>query len=96
MSDWIGLFFFIGLVVLALIGLKIISKPRKSTEEEFEREASRSKTMLGAGFGTLSEMLNPSEAKGKEAITEVKKGRYNKKQGQGKSVGEEFGEDKND
>lgn len=94
MGDWIGLGFFILLVIIALITLKVLSKPRKSTEEEFEREASRSKTMLGAGFGTLSEMLNPSEAKGKEAITELKKGRYNKKQGQGKSVGEETEGDK--
>ena len=95
MSDWIGLGFFVLLLVLALVGLKVLSKPRISTEDEFEKEASRSTTMIGAGFGALSEMLNPSEAKGKEAITEVKKGRYNKRQAKGKSIGEDLeGENK--
>jgi len=90
MSDWIGLGFFVFLVILVLVGLKVLSKPRVSTEDEFEKGAADNPTMLGAGIGTLGEMLNPSEAKGKEAITEVKKGRYNKKQAKGKSIGEDL------
>lgn len=88
--------FLVLLSLVVLMGLKVLSIPRTSTEAEFEKEAGRSKTMLGAGFETLSEMLNPSEAKGKEAVNEVKKGRYNKKQGVGKSVGNDQEGDKND
>ncbi len=89
MSDWIGLAFFLLIPVAVLIGLKLLSKQKVRTEEEFEKGAEESASLLSAGVNALNGMLNPGEAKGKEAITEVKKGRYNKRQGKGKSIGEE-------
>ncbi len=88
MNDWIGLIFFLLIPVAIFVGLKLLGKKRVRTEEEFEKSASLATSLLGAGFNAISGMLNPGDAKGKEAITEVKKGRYNKKQGVGKHIGE--------
>lgn len=89
MGDWIGLIFFLLIPVAILVGLKLLSRNRVSTEQEFEQRASQSGSLLGAGLNALNGMLNPGEAKGKEAITEVKKGRYNKRQAKGKDIGED-------
>jgi hypothetical protein len=94
MSDWIGLGFFILLIAGIFFGLRALGRPRARTEAEFEKGAAESASLLSAGINALNGMLNPGEAKGKEAITEVKKGRYNKRQGKGKLIGEEEG--KND
>lgn len=93
MSDWIGLAFFLLIPIGILIGLKLLSRKRVSTEEEFEQRANESGSLLTAGVNALNGMLNPGEAKGKEAITEVKKGRYNKRQGEGKSIGKDLNEE---
>ncbi len=93
MSDWIGLTFFLLIPVGILIGLKLLSRNRTSTEQEFEQRASESGSLLSAGVNALNGMLNPGEAKGKEAITEVKKGRYNKKQAKGRDIGDELEEE---
>lgn len=88
MSDWIGLAFFALLIVGALIGLKLLSKPTKRTEEEFERGAAESASMLGASMNALQEILDPGAAKAKEVRTEMKEGRYAKKKREGKAGGE--------
>lgn len=90
MSDWIGLAFFLLIPIGIFLGLKMLSKPRKSSEEEFEQRANESGSLLAAGINALNGMLNPGDAKGKEAITEVKKGRYNKKQGVGKDISDDL------
>ncbi len=79
MSDWIGLLFFVLLIVGAFVGLKILSKPQTRTTEEFERRAAESTSMLGASMNALQELLNPESAKSKEVITQMKEGRYAKK-----------------
>ena len=97
MSDWIGLGFFILLIVGVLVGLKLLSKPQKRTEQEFERYAAEGSTMLGASMNALQEMMNPAEAKAKEAMTQLKEGRYNKKKREGKANGiEDLSEENND
>jgi hypothetical protein len=88
MGDWIGLGFFILLVIAAVIGLKVISKPVTRTSEEFERNAAEGTTMLGATMNALQEMMNPEEAKAKETIMQMKEGRYQKKRKEGKAGGE--------
>ncbi len=85
MGDWIGLGFFVVLIVGITIGLKVLSKPQKRTPEEFERKAAEGTTMLGATMNALSELMNPSEAKAKEVITQMKEGRYQKKKREGKA-----------
>lgn len=85
MQDWIGLAIILLLIVGAFVGLRILAKPVKRTEEEFERNAAEGATMLGASMNALQELLNPEAAKAKEVQTQVKEGRYNKKKREGKA-----------
>ena len=87
MSDWIGLAFLIVLVAGAIIGLRVLSKPQTRTSEEFERNAAEGTTMLGASMNALNELMNPSEAKAKEVVTQMKEGRFQKKKREGKAGG---------
>lgn len=87
MSDWIGLAFFVLFAVSIFVGLKLLAKPRKRTEQEFENRVSDGTGILSAGVGALNELMNPNEAKAKEVITQVKEGRYNKKKREGKANG---------
>jgi hypothetical protein len=89
MSDWIGLTFFVLLIVGVLVGLRVLSKTRMTTSDEFERNAAEGTTMLGASMNALNELMNPSEAKAKEVITQMKEGRYQKKKREGKAGGSE-------
>jgi len=88
MSDWLGLGFFVLLVVGVIVGLKVLSKPQTRTAEEFERNAAENTTMLGASMNALHELMNPEAAKAKETITQMKEGRYQKKNREGKAGGE--------
>ena len=87
MSDWIGLGFFVLLIVGLVVGLRDLSTPRTTTADEFERNAAEGTTMLGATANALHELLNPEEAKSKEVITQMKEGRYQKKKREGKAGG---------
>lgn len=93
MSDWFGLLFFVLLIAGIIIGLKILSKPITRTEEEFERNAAESASMLGAGINALQEVLDPATKRAKEVQTQFKEGRYNKKKREGKANGEDISED---
>jgi len=88
MTDWLGLLFFILLIGGIFLGLKLLSKPQKRTEEEFERNAAESASMLGASMNALQELMNPEAAKAKEVQTQLKEGRYNKKKREGKANGD--------
>ena len=92
MGDWIGLIFFVLLIVGVIVGLKVLAKPVKRTEEEFERNAAEG-TMLGAGMNALQEILDPAEARAKEVKVQMKEGRYLKKKREGKANGEENSDD---
>ncbi|MBL8180788.1 MAG: hypothetical protein JNL64_04155 [Blastocatellia bacterium] len=87
MQDWIGLVFLVLLVIGAIVGLKILSKPRVSTAEEFERRAAEEKTMLGATANALQEVIDPAAAKSKEVIAQMQDGTYQKKKREGKADG---------
>ncbi|HQZ97919.1 MAG TPA: hypothetical protein PLP21_16485 [Pyrinomonadaceae bacterium] len=92
MGDWIGLGFFVVLIVGIAVGLKVLSKPQKRTAEEFERNAAEGITMLGASMNALNELMNPPEAKAKEVIVQMKEGRFQKKKREGKANSAEQGE----
>jgi len=62
MQDWIGLAFFILLIVGVIVGLKILAKPQTRTAEEFERNAAENTTMMGASMNALHELMNPEAA----------------------------------
>lgn len=89
MQDWLGLLFFVLLVVGIFVGLKVLSRPQKKTEAEFERNAAENPTMLGASMNALQGILDPAEAKAKETRMQMKEGRYNKKKREGKANGTE-------
>lgn len=88
MQDWLGLLFFVLLIAGIFVGLKVLSKPQKRTEEEFERNAAEG-SALGAGVNALQEILDPAEARAKEVKVQLKEGRYNKKKREGKASGGE-------
>ena len=88
MGDWIGLGFFVLLIVGAWLGLRALAKPQTRTAEEFERNAAENTTMLGASMNALQELMNPQAAKAKEVETQLKEGRYQKKKKEGKASGE--------
>jgi hypothetical protein len=88
MNDWVGLAFIIGLLIVALLGLRTLAKPATRTAEDFERSAAEGTTMLGATMNALQEMMNPEEAKAKETIMQMKEGRYQKKRKEGKAGGD--------
>jgi hypothetical protein len=89
MDNWAGLIFIVLLIAGALIGLKMLSRPRTSTAEEFERRATEGTTALGASMNALQEIMNPEAAKAKEVQTQMKEGRYQKKKREGKADGSE-------
>jgi len=93
MSDWIGLIFFALLIIGIFVGLKLLSKPQKRTAEDFERNVSESTSGIGAGVNALQEALDPAAAKSKEVQTQLKEGRYAKKQREGKANGEKSSEE---
>ena len=95
MSDWIGLAFFVLLIVAALVAIKVLANPRPRTSEEFERNAAEGTTMLGAGMNALHEMINPEAAKAKEVIEQMKDGRYHKKKREGEAGGTDNSETTN-
>jgi hypothetical protein len=95
-NDWIGLLFFVLPAAGIYIGLKILSKPHKRTEAEFERGAAQSASMLSASIGALQEILDPAETKAKETRMQLKEGRYNKKRREGKAGGKDLNEENND
>ncbi len=88
MQDWLGLLFFVLLIVGVFVGLKMLSKPTKRTEEDFERGAAESASLLGASMNALQEILDPAEARAKEVKIQLKQGTYNKKKREGKAGGD--------
>lgn len=95
MSDWLGLAFFVLLIIGVWVGLKMLGNQPKRTEQEFENRVSDGTGLMSAGVNALSEALNPSEAKAKEVIVQMKEGKFNKKEREGKANGEDLSEENN-
>ncbi len=93
MQDWIGLAFLVLLIVGAAFGLKVLSKPRVSTSDEFERRAAEEKTMLGASMSALQEITDPADARSKEVVMQMKEGTFQKKKREGKAGGNDSNDD---
>jgi len=85
MSDWVGLLFLVLLVVGALVGLKLLSKQRVSTSDEFEHNAAANTTMLGSFMNALHDVTDPAAVKAREVREQMKDGRYLKKKREGKA-----------
>jgi hypothetical protein len=89
MQDWLGLAFFVLLVVGIYFGIKALGNQPKRTEADFERNVAEGGGGLNASVNALNELLNPNEAKAKEVKVQLKEGRFNKKKREGKGNGEE-------
>jgi hypothetical protein len=96
MNDWIGLIFFVLVIVGIFVGLRILSKPTKRTAEDFEKRAAEGSGLSGSGMQALHELLNPEAAKGKETVTQLKEGRFGKKKREGKGDGSDLDEENDD
>jgi len=76
MTEILGLLFFVLLGVGIFFGLRVISRERVSTAEEFEKSASEGPSLVGAGVKALQDMLDPPRANGEKAVVEMKEGRH--------------------
>ena|SRR5258706_11895493 len=93
MGDWIGLAFFVLLIVGAIVALKVLANPRPRTSDEFEQGAAENTTMAGALMNALHDITNPAEARAKEVRMQMKDGRYQKKKREGKAGGTDNSEE---
>ena len=89
MSDWIGLAFFVLLIVGALVAIKVLANPRERTSDEFERGAADNPTFTGALLNALHDVTDPGAARAKEVRMQMKDGTYRKKKREGKAGGDE-------
>lgn len=85
MSDWIGIGFFVLLLVAAYFGIRLLANQKPKTSEEFEKRAAEGSSGLGASMNALHELMNPEAAKSKEVQMQMKDGRYGKKKREGKA-----------
>lgn len=85
MSDWIGIAFFVLLLVAGYFGIRALSNQKPRTSEEFERRAAEGSSGLGASMNALHELMNPEAAKSNEVQMQMKEGRYGKKKREGKA-----------
>ena len=74
MSDWIGLGVIILLVIGALVGLSILSKPYEVSQEEFDKRAHEATGLLSAGLSGLNKFLDPAAGKAAEVQEDFKQG----------------------
>jgi hypothetical protein len=84
MSDWIGL----GIIVLILGGgvyaLMRANEPRPPlTEEEFQRRAQESRSLMGAGMSALQQMLDPATERAEAVVQDMRQGYYEGEQESG-------------
>ena len=89
MEDIAGITFFAALGLAILVGLKALSRERKSTADEFEERAAEGASMVAAGVKAQDGVLNPASAKGESAIRENRELGFGNKRREGKSVGED-------
>jgi Flp pilus assembly protein TadB len=88
MSDWIGILFFLLLLVGAFVGVRALANQKPRTTEEFEKNAAENTTMAGALLNALHDVTDPASQWAKEVRMQMKDGRYQKKRKEGKAGGD--------
>ena len=83
MSDWLGVVFFALLIIGAVIGLSLLGKPYKVTEEEYEKRINEGPGLIGAGLIGLQKTLDPGAEKAAAVVEDFKAGHLDKKQESG-------------
>jgi hypothetical protein len=89
MSDWIGLAFFVLLILGAIFALKALAQPRPRTSEEFEKSAAQNTTLIGSFMNALHDVTDPGAERAREVRMQMKDGRYMKKKREGKANDDE-------
>jgi hypothetical protein len=87
MQDWLGLVFFVLLIIGVYFALKALANPRKRSVEDFERGVEEGTGLAGAGMQALQKLLQPEAKTGVEVVMDLKGGRYGKKKREGKGNG---------
>jgi len=85
MSDWIGIGFFVLLLVAGYFGIRALANRKPRTTEEFEKGAAENTTMAGALLNALHDVTDPAAQRAKEVRMQMKDGRYQKKKREGKA-----------
>ncbi len=67
MTDWIGLLFFVLLVVGIFVGLKMLSRPEKRTEADFESKRSGKRLDARRGNGRAPGDFRSDRGKGERS-----------------------------
>ena len=88
MSDWIGILFFLLLLVGAFVGVRALANQKPRTTEDFEKNAVENTTMAGALLNALHDVTDPASQRAKEVRMQMKDGRYQKKRKEGKAGGD--------
>jgi hypothetical protein len=78
MHDLIGLGVIAAVVLLAVYGLHLLSKPYDVTPEEFEKRAQEGPSLISAGMIGLQKLLEPGAKKAIEVQEDLRAGHYNK------------------
>jgi len=89
MTDWIGLIFFVLLIVGVWFGLRALANPRPRTSEDFEKGASENSSFTGALLNALHDVTDPGARRATEVRQQLKDGRYQKKKREGKTAGKQ-------
>ena len=82
MGDWIGLIFFVLLVVGAVVGLSYLGRaPKRLSEQEYEARVvearGTTRAATAAALHALQKLMNPKAAEAVEVQKDLKAGFYN-------------------
>ena len=83
MNDLIGLGVIAFIVLAAVYGLHLLSKPYDVSAEEFEKRAREGPSLISAGMIGLQKLLEPGAKKAIEVQEDFRAGRYNKEDDSG-------------
>lgn len=93
MQDWIGVAFFVALVVVGLVVLARLGGGRAPiSEEEFERRVQEGPGLLNAGVGGLQKILEPGAARAEAVREQSRQGLDREAQGNGQTNEEKTGD----
>lgn len=90
MGDWLGLAFFLLLIVAVIAGLSFLNKPYKVSTKDYERRVNEGPGLIGAGLMGLQKLVDPAAAKAEAVVQDLKAGHSDKKQESGDGEDEEL------
>jgi hypothetical protein len=83
MSDLIGLGVIAVIILGAVLGLYLLSKPYEVTAEEFEKRAREGPGLINAAMVGMQKLIDPGAKKAIEVQEDLRAGHFNKKDASG-------------